>query len=1021
MSLTAKQQMRWSWKGGVRTDKHERELSPGELTVAKNVRRPKDGPPRKRNGYDRTAISTFNGGTYAGPCTEMLPHDALLFRDTSSQWWVKNETDGEGHFRGQDLRATPRWFRTENQANFGRAHKPLAVMVDSDLWVFSLGTEVAGTTGYQLTIVDPVTRLTKNETRKVAADGIVMYAVVVDDSSNVWLFYITHTARETIIAHKFTSAAASPTITTYNTGSGGGVNCTSIDAHKLANGTIVVAASLLETLGGFHFFGHYVSLLDTGTGAMAVGAIFTPAGVVDTNLGVTGGMCIFGTGASNVFYLSYWRPDSAANKGQVTLQAINATTMGNTELSLATFDQTPDTTIVLGTTGGHLAANGDRVVYASLSLDPTNSADGGPSCVTNRYTYNGSSTATFECGRSAWLASRPFQVGSSWYFITGFDAGVDEPLQKGYFLRSADGEIITTILHREGAGIFHAGGLVDPPDPSGEYVYPDYSSHVVTPIVSGTDVIVPLMSEGLTLTSPSPTVVTISTAGETYHSAAPGVSPGGVAKLVGKSDAVRELAPLHFPYTPVFLINDGGEVTVHSTNVVTIAYGTKDSDDKVTWSAPYPLSTVIFHVYTAGEGGPSPLYVLRLPTLRHVIGPTWIGLFGSVDGGTDPYLQKFFANDPTVDTIDLDVYPLDWDDSGELLYSFGAALENESPPPCRLAMVHGDRTVLGGTPDDRIWTSQVYQDARGAEFNAALAFRWPEGTGELLAFASDGEAGMVLFRQDKIARVPGKGLDGIALNGAWEAVSLPGADGCDNPASVVSGPLGVYFQRKGDGKVCLVSGQQVTPISQGFDAYRSEVITAAVHDSTKGVLRFSCASGKRLILDYTRPLPDQPAGQWYEDNSSPLTAAPAVGCQLIDGVPVEMEAGTAGATASWQQGSGWSDNGTAVLTDWTTGPFQPAQPLGEFDTFEMQLSSTKLGGDSAYAYTLTDSVGNTEAHPDVANATADVAFMTGLNRTRHFTLRIQETSATGEGREFDGGVVEVGVYKRPQDARRRIG
>jgi hypothetical protein len=183
-------------------------------------------------------------------------------------------------------------------------------------------------------------------------------------------------------------------------------------------------------------------------------------------------------------------------------------------------------------------------------------------------------------------------------------------------------------------------------------------------------------------------------------------------------------------------------------------------------------------------------------------------------------------------------------------------------------------------------------------------------------------------------------------------------------------------------------------------------------------MRWYLASGKQLKLDYRFPLAEQPAGQWIEDSNSNLPAA--VGACLIGGVAVMTEAGSSGVARTWQAGTTFADDGTAVLQDLVTGRLAPAGLLGEFDLDEFQLSSTRLGGDSAYSYTLTPDAGSAEPHADVASTTPDVWFGSALVRLRDFRLRIRETSATGEGRSFDGVACIIRPRSKFQNPYRRI-
>ena len=222
-----------------------------------------------------------------------------------------------------------------------------------------------------------------------------------------------------------------------------------------------------------------------------------------------------------------------------------------------------------------------------------------------------------------------------------------------------------------------------------------------------------------------------------------------------------------------------------------------------------------------------------------------------------------------------------------------------------------------------------------------------------------------------------------------------------------------------DGRMnVLTTTGSIAEISQGFERYIAEVPTAAIHDIGQRCVRWYMASMKQMKLDYVRPPLDQPAGTWIEDSNVNLTAA--VGAFAIGGSAVMVDAGTASEVRTWQAGVTFADNGTSVLTDMQLGKMAPAGFLGEIDLDEFQLSSTRLGGNSAYSYTLTDNQGNTEVHTDAASTTADVWFRSAISRTREFRLRIQEVTSTGEGRSFDGISCIIRPRGRLHNPYRRI-
>jgi hypothetical protein len=65
--------------------------------------------------------------------------------------------------------------------------------------------------------------------------------------------------------------------------------------------------------------------------------------------------------------------------------------------------------------------------------------------------------------------------------------------------------------------------------------------------------------------------------------------------------------------------------------------------------------------------------------------------------------------------------------------------------------------------------------------------------------------------------------------------------------------------------------------------------------------------------------------------------------------------------------------------------------------------------------------GAPEVHPDIASDEADVGFRTKCLHKRDVRLRIRETSATGQGRRFDGVAMTIRAYGRIKLPDRQIG
>ncbi|HKO83179.1 MAG TPA: hypothetical protein VJ140_01190 [Actinomycetota bacterium] len=954
-----------------------------------------------------------------------MPADSLIVRDSSNQLFVRDATDGKGYYRGTDLRAHPTWSRVENAHPPGGVHKPLLVKSGGTLFFCSLGNEDdTYTKRIQVTVHDLATGVVQARPTFISADDIICYGAAPDSGGNVWLAWVESSAPTVIQTRKLSSVGA---VVTTNSITVASTNFVDLKLRLMPNSELFLVAISVATGGGD--IKRYHAYLNTSTGA----AKASPAAVTATVTGGPGAATITGgpglsiadsADAPTAYYYHFWYAFDG------TTMRCHRVEVDPTALTASSTATVRTVTVPAGGTGvfhwggtaAYVATGGTVWLFSSLTEGDTSAGAYGSRVATVVRTVSGVDTTV---GRSAYLAGDDvFKVGSSRFILTGFDDSVedDEPgIQKGYFVRDTDGKLVTSILDGQ-AGQFAFNGAIGPTGALYDQVWRVSSGHTVGPVVSGTKVYIPLLASGSAKSLYEPTLATVDFA-PVWDSRAPGVVPGGVPKSVSKEDPVTELTPIHSPYVALSITGNGSEPTNNSKNWAVFRYTTLNAKGERVPSAPSTTQELTF----VNHDPVVSVYTVRVPTLRHAVGPTWIELYLSDNhevpadsDGDECYLAKRVPNDPTVDYVDVDLSPGQHRaGSGELLETTNLEerLENGPVPPARLDCIWRDRMWLGGTPEDDLPYSQEKRPGYGYEFNEALSVVWQDGTGPVTAICPLSFDALVVWRRDAIGLVTGPGPD-PAGNGNYVVQTISYGKGTTNPKSVVQGPAGAYFFNTSDNRPHVVTtAGAIVEISQGFESYLAQVPTASVHDVALGVVRWYCSSGKQLKLDYRRPVPGQEAGQWSEDSNSNLPAA--VGAVVLAGAAVMVEAGTSLIARSWQVGTGFTDNGTAVLKDLTTGRLTPAGLLGEFDLNELTISSTRLGGDSAYTYTLTNDQGSTEPHTDAASTTQDVTFWSAINRTREFRLRIQETSATGEGRSFDGIGAVIRPYGKFENPRRR--
>ncbi len=1021
--------IQWNWDAAT-TSKDARSLQNGQLVSLINFRRAVEGRLQKRPGWDKSTISTFVGGTYAGPCTEQVCSDSLLFRDTSDQLWAKNTNDGKAYFRGASKRAHPTWQMLEDKSNAagiapgvarpdgqGGAHKPLSCLkANGELWSFALGVlDSSGLEAYQYTVTDSVTGAVLKSTTVQVTDTIMAYSVFVDSSQRVCLFYVNGTAN--VYRHVYNSLTSGLSVNDTFKNQAGALFY-NIDArpHFGPSDAKIVCAATSYVGTGTPTWGIFRAYATTSLAAPTTS--FTTTALAAA-LPATSGVSILEWDSSDGFwYLAYWGNDPTVTTSTVLiLQKItqNSVTV-STSVTLATLTGVGYDGSIGNVSGYVDATTGNRVVFASRQLGTSPGSGIGFSnqndSTVSSYEYNGSSTTATVIARSAWLASRPFRVSSNWYVLTGFDDGYyGGGVQNGYFVRDRNGVILTSVLDGDAGGEFFAPvvhGYAGGTGTTEQLLYL-YDSHVTSPLaVSSTVVALPLLGRGVTLTRPSRLLAKVDFA-PTYFSNAKDIVPSGVPSRASIHDDLAELSPIHAPHSPFTPYPLPG--TPGSTNYITYLYKVVDSDGNVYRSAPYPSGTAT--VFDAS--GP---WQVTLPTLRHVISRTkvYIEVYGSVNGGTDMFLQETVPNDASVDSVVIhNIVPANWSSSGELLYTTGRVLINVSVPPARLATTWRNRTWLWGTPDGEIWPSVEHVPGHGPEFKSPLPFSWEDGDTDCAMCELSYDA-MVLFRRNAIGLVTGAGPDSRGVGG-YQVQTLETEKGCTNPRSVAVGPFGnagasaVYFQNVGDGRLNAVTGGTVIEVAAGWESFTGYTVSSVTHDVHAGEILFTCTNGRVLAVDYRHPTGEQPAGQVYERSSAALPAF--VGSQAIAGAVVALEAGTSSLARHWSPGATFLDDGTQVLVDLTTGRMQPVGLIGEFDVDTSTISMDYAGGNSTYRVTMTfnQGAGNlTDVHDIPASSLPDAMFRAAVYHTRDLQIRIQELAATGEGHYFDGMAVDVQPY-----------
>jgi hypothetical protein len=984
------------------TETHDRKLPPGRTTSMVNTRRTEQGAIEKRLGFDRSEVETFVGGSYLGPATALNPSG--IVKDTGNQLWLKQGTTA--YHRGYDRTVFPTFV--EGDTVLSGTTKPVSVLRNGKLWEFTIG--VSGVVGaYQLRVTDVATDVVVRE-EKHNTGTIYAATALVDPGGTIRLFYCSNNTG--VFCESFTSETTGPTSTTVHTESG--AKFTALDSLVI-DGTVYVAATSFATGGGNHTMGRLIATLDTGTG-LAASTDFATDTAPDSHVECCNGVGILTSdGADGFVYVSYWRTHlSSDTYVQLVVDQISTASLSTFTQCLLDGDSSGSADLFVGVSGGWVE---DETVYTLSSL--RSDASGPPTDdqvkLRTLVDFDQSTLDGRIIALSATLASHPFKVGDSWFYLSSYDSGSNSRNQRDFFVRdvpaTGDSNTWTPVLDGLGVPVYFAPLI---PTSTGAVFLQEYSGHNTRVSVDGTKAHVGLTHQGATPDQPVPCRATLDWA-PVLHSSAPGILAGGIVKYVTASDQAFEVSPLIPPHVAPVIINGAGP-GIYSTNRCTYRYVFQDAKGDRYPSSPFPVPVT----FTFLDSG-SDTYSLFLPSNRHVASDTecWIEVFGSIDGENELHLQTRVKNDPTATAVAVSVAPLSWDADGEILDVVSGAqagvLDQAPLPQSRLAHVHADRLWLAGTSSDEIWYSQRRQHGSGWVFNEVLVAEWHEGSGGVQAIGSLNADTLVLFKRDAIGTVTGPGPDGLGNNGYTVQTAPTSKDGCSNPYSVCQTPIGLLFQRAADNRLCLFNGAVVA--LPGQEAYLSYLVTGVAHDSTNQVVNIHCSNGKVLQLQLRNATAEQPYGVLVECTSEALVAAPAIAVAGINGTPIALEAGDETTLATWSPGTGFTDDDAEILMDFTTVRMAPAGFMGEFDVDNVWLSSTHLGGDSEYRYTLTSDWA-AETHDDDVSTSPDVSFRANAAyHTREVKLRILETSATGRGRQFDGCTIEylpVAPIKKPR-------
>jgi len=1004
--------------GAVKQSKNRRGLMAGELIEATNVRQVIEDAYRKRPGYDRTVPT----GSPTTPWESYTSEGKRrIARDSVDNVWSLNGSAWE------DRGAMPRAFPTISPGKtLNAAVRPVSVRVGDTYWVFTIQN---GAAAYSWAIFDLEGGIVKAPATQAVTDLFSLAAET--DGTYVWVVVTTTTgSNPDATSHRYTIASptTAPTTAVYDTivATGEGPQ---VDMHRLANGDIAVAIASRKTSvtpdGGVL----RVSYLDTTTGA----AKSSPATVELTIGGNAGSGSQFRMGSPSIFlsdgsngfwYLTLWGTRGGLTGASGTKRNLWVFTITAATLAIAYKHLADGETDGAGSTAsiswsvGYLAANGDRVVYATSDTFTAPVTRARPYVLT-RYTYDGSTVTTTVIRRYSYPVSKPQLVGSKFYLMTGFDDGSGLNFQKAYYLIDSDGNILTQAAYGQAGAaglrasasstLVEGAGWATPLRVNGSKL----QAAVLFNTGSGggsagvNDHAPALITFDLAATYGPPTRIRDGLAGW----------PSGVPVLAGTSDNQREIAIMQSPLRATLANGSGSSLA--GPQVVQYVYRMTDSDGSIYRSAPSIVETTTFT-----DSGAT----IEVIPLTHLMpGVTaQIEIYVSGVNSVQPVLHIVAANDTTTNSTVIAAAPTTVNAANETIYTFGGGIENAPLPASKAIATWRNRLFFA--VGSELWPSLEREAGLGPRFNETFITAWDDGEGDIIAIAPVDWSYLALFKRDAIAVVSGGGpvpTAGGGVTGNYETQTLRLKKGAVNPRSVISGPNGAYFQSLGDGRFyCVTPGLEIVDVSQGMESYRAETVVAVNYVDRDRHVHFHMSSGAILVLDTAHPTPDQPFGRWSRWYTSGLLVAAGATVDSA-GAPSHLE--TTGAIRT--QGSGWKDatsgESVPVLMALETGDLAYAGKIRdayridgihiEGEWIDVNSILVTVTSDFAESETVHESPSLTELPEEL------YVRPRGHERVRSTRVRIEEIGSAGEGFVFEGLAMVIqprGKSKFPSNARR---
>jgi hypothetical protein len=218
-------------------------------------------------------------------------------------------------------------------------------------------------------------------------------------------------------------------------------------------------------------------------------------------------------------------------------------------------------------------------------------------------------------------------------------------------------------------------------------------------------------------------------------------------------------------------------------------------------------------------------------------------VYRKVGSGTlnDMTARTITIGDTNADSAILDD-PVDYLSDGEV--------DIVAPPAHRVATVCGGRAFLSGFArnGDLVWFSRLRFEDRPLDFSDLNTFLVQPGDGPITALGALGDS-LIVFRRRQLYVVGGEGPGNTGAGGSFTASRLLSDElGCANPASIVNGPAGLYFQ-SAKGIYLLDAAGALSYVGADVqDLVALGDITSAVLVEDAREIRFTLAAATKMLV-----------------------------------------------------------------------------------------------------------------------------------------------------------------------------